>query len=228
MLKAKKGQYAGESGQERIARRRQELIQAAQGLIVEDGWRQLNIDRICQTAGLHKRYFYESFSDMDEIASAVVDHLGDEVFQAISVFQGSNAPIAELTRMVMSALVNHFADVPMRAHILFGELHSNEAVAAHRAQAIHRIEAMVVARAGFVHGKTAATEPLAVVTASLLVGGTGQVILSWLNGNIAVSRDGLIEHLSQLWLITGEGAAAFVKKSHADSAKKGPASSRLR
>ena len=38
-----------------------------------DEWRAATVAKVCQAAGLNKRYFYESFTDLDTLAAAVVE-----------------------------------------------------------------------------------------------------------------------------------------------------------
>ncbi|WP_109788281.1 hypothetical protein [Mycolicibacterium confluentis] len=42
-------------------------------------WRAVTVDKLCAAAGLNKRYFYENFTNLDDVAAAVVDDIADEV-----------------------------------------------------------------------------------------------------------------------------------------------------
>ena len=42
----------------------------------------------------------------------------------------------------------------------------------------------------------------------MLVGGTSQAVLDWLDGRIAASREALVEDLVALWLLISAGTAA--------------------
>jgi hypothetical protein len=48
---------------------------------------------------------------------------------------------------------------------------------------------------------------LAKVAPAFLVGGTAEAIMGWLNGNVDTTLERLIDDLTTLWLITGNGAA---------------------
>jgi hypothetical protein len=41
----------------------------------------------------------------------------------------------------------------------------------------------------------------------MLVGGTGRAILDWLDGQISMNRDELIDDLAAMWVVIGDGAA---------------------
>ena len=70
--------YGGQTGDERAAARRDELVSSAFALVAERGWRELNIESVCRLAGLNKRYFYEGFRDLDGITAAVTERLAED------------------------------------------------------------------------------------------------------------------------------------------------------
>jgi AcrR family transcriptional regulator len=203
--------YAGASAQERSERRRQALIDAALAVSESGGWRQVTVDRVRQLAGLSKRYFYESFSDLDALADAVVEHVARGAIDAVSITRPDGANVPQFAHATIDALVRYLTDDPRRARVLFGELAISEAGANHRAAAIRGIAAQVVAVAREIHHAPKVTDPIIQTTAALLIGGTGQAILSWLDGEIPGSRNVLIDNLTTLWLITGDGVAAHAR-----------------
>ena len=64
-----------------MAQRRGVLVQAAFELVAKGGWAQLRIERICQAARLNKRYFYESFGDIDAVIEAVMNDLASDLIK---------------------------------------------------------------------------------------------------------------------------------------------------
>lgn len=44
------------------------------------------------------------------------------------------------------------------------------------------------------------------------VGGTAEAILGWLNGNVETTLEKLIDDLTTLWIITGDGAADHARQ----------------
>ena len=59
--------YRGVSPDERRARRRSKLIQAAIAVYGERGYRQATVKAVCEAAGLTERYFYESFENSEDL-----------------------------------------------------------------------------------------------------------------------------------------------------------------
>ena len=84
--------YAGEQGDERIARRREQLMDAALEVLGSDDGGALTVRGVCREAKLTARYFYESFDSADDLvaigrdtesrvlARAIKSHLERRVF----------------------------------------------------------------------------------------------------------------------------------------------------
>ena len=50
--------YGGIDAAERVRVRRDQFIEAALGIMADDEWRAATVAKVCQAAGLNKRYFY--------------------------------------------------------------------------------------------------------------------------------------------------------------------------
>ncbi|HWF55232.1 MAG TPA: hypothetical protein VG223_11415 [Solirubrobacteraceae bacterium] len=199
--------YAGRTQAERTAERRAALITAAFELIARDGWSQLRIERICQLAALNKRYFYESFADLDEVIVAVLDQLAQS---AIVVTLAAMEQPGELTDVVhagIHALVHHLVDDPRRARVLFGESSPSEAAARHRTTAIQQIVIAASAQGRSVHHLQDTRDPHLDLAGALLVGGTRQAVLEWIDGLLHDDIEQFIDDLAALWLAVGDDAA---------------------
>lgn len=202
--------YGGDNAEKRTERRRLALIDAALAVGAEESRKRLTVDRVCQRAKLSKRYFYESFADVDALTEAVFEHVAAGVIDALSTGDADHSDVAEFVHTTTCAFVCYLTDDPRRARALFGELLMTEASNTVRAWAMQRIAAQVIARAGEVH-HIEPTDPLITTTASMVIGGAGQAIIGWLDGTIPGGRDLLIDNLARLILITGNGAAATAR-----------------
>jgi AcrR family transcriptional regulator len=202
--------YAGETGDQRAARRRDALIEAAFALVAEEGWRQLRIERISRRAGLNKRYFYESFDDLDAVIGAVMRQLADDVIDVTLAALDPSAADHEFVHGGISALVRHVTDDPRRARVLFGATPAGEAASAHRAAAIRKIVAAAAEQGRSYHA--IADGPLVGIAAAMLVGGTSQAVLDWLDEPRNVPREEFIDELAALWQIISDGAAKRARR----------------
>lgn len=209
--------YGGETGTERVARRREQLIDAAFELIAEHGSGRLNIEVICRHAGLGKRYFYESFADLDAITGAVIDGVATGMIGAMEAVFDPDRPLGDLTRATIEALVAHVSEDPRRARVLFGEAAGSEAAAAYRETAGRRITDIVAARGRTLHRARDNDDPIVHLSATYIVGGTGQALLAWVDGESPLTREQFVENLAGLWLVTGEGMTERVRKARRGS-----------
>ncbi len=62
--------FAGRTAQERRAERRSQLIAAALDVYGAKGYRASTVKAVCEAAGLTERYFYESFSNSEDLLCA--------------------------------------------------------------------------------------------------------------------------------------------------------------
>lgn len=75
--------YRGETRVQRTEHRRTRLIDAAVDVYGTVGYRAATVEDICTTAGLSKRYFYESFTDPEALLLACYQRCSDEIHSAM-------------------------------------------------------------------------------------------------------------------------------------------------
>ncbi|MFT3858408.1 MAG: TetR/AcrR family transcriptional regulator [Aquabacterium sp.] len=111
--------YGGVSAAERQAQRRERLIEAAYDVFGRDGHRNTTMRLICAQARLTERYFYEHFSNVDEVFLAVHKRLSAEVSAEIMtrVMAAGDDPVAQ-TRAGLTAFFEFIKADPRRAQIL--------------------------------------------------------------------------------------------------------------
>lgn len=203
--------YSGEPAADRIAARRQRLIDAAFALLAADGWRDARIDALCREAGLNKRYFYESFATLDEVAGAVVEQLATRLLatalEAVAAAQARGATPDALARDAIGAAVAHVTDDPRRARVLFTEAAGSPAASAQRRATIAGLAQAISAYGHEHHDARGATDPIAALASAVLIGGSAEAVLAWLDGNVEMTREQLVDDLAALWVVVGDSAA---------------------
>ncbi|MGV0714247.1 TetR/AcrR family transcriptional regulator [Mycolicibacterium sp. XJ662] len=205
--------YGGVSGAERQRQRRSRLLDAALDVMGRDEWRDVTVERLCTDAGLNKRYFYESFTEVDAVAGAVIDDIATAVRDAtLKAFLDNHAESLERQAFaVVEALVHNLVDDPRRARVLLGDVAATRTLREHRATVMHSLTAVLIDHARTVHGVELKHDPLARLAPAFVVGGTADAILAYVNGTVAITADELVAELTSLWLITGDGAAAVAR-----------------
>lgn len=214
MIETTTRSYAGLSKEERIAKRQLMLMQTAMQLSDEIGWHNLSVERLCIVAKLNKRYFYESFIDLDALAGAVIDHVSLEVTQKIYQAMMNAQTVEAMAHSTINTFVNFVVDVPSRARLIFGDLSTNNAMAKHRKRLVKIMVNEITRNARQIHQPTNVSDTTIETCALFLIGGTGQVILDWLDTPDKMPIEQIINDITTLWLITGNGAAAHVKNMH--------------
>lgn len=207
------GKYRGVPAAERQRERRGRLLEAALEIMAADQWRTATVDQLCAGAGLNKRYFYESFTDLDALAAAVVDDIAADVGQAtLAAFAGALAePLERQALLSVGAVVEALVRDPRRARVLLGGVAATPAVNAHRTTVMNGLTQILVAQARLIHGVELESDPLAQVAPAFVVGGTAEAILAFVNGTATVTVDELVDELTTLWLIVGDGAATVAR-----------------
>lgn len=208
--------YLGESAEERVESRRRALVDAAfERLSGEGGFRALSIAQLCRDAQLNKRYFYESFDDLDQVAAAVVDELAAELLRVgqAAAIEGIGRQLAtpDLARHALAAVIGWLVEDPRRAKTLFTSVGDHPSSMAHRQDAIDKLAAGLSAFSLEYHQ---ASEPHAIVQvgSAMLIGGSIEVVLAWLAGRMTVSLDELVDDLAGFWVAVGDDAIARTKQ----------------
>ncbi len=205
----------GESAESRMRARRQQLLDQAFALSAKDGWRKLSIHQLCTQAGLNKRYFYESFDSLDALGAALVDDLAERLIRIgqEAVMQGVQQGLetADLARYVLDDCITWLTEEPARVRLLFSSAADNPRALAQR-KAVIRKMAQTLSAFSVEYHQAGGPLPIAHVGSALLVGGTIEAIMAWLDGGIAISRDELVEDIACFWVAAGDGAIALTRR----------------
>jgi AcrR family transcriptional regulator len=200
-----KSRWTGLDPDERRSRRRALLVDAAFDLLGTDGAAATTVRAVCQKAELNPRYFYESFEDIDALLIAVYDHVVAGMSEATAAVAASPdmAPLV-VARIGIDAIVRFIDEDRRRARILYVEAVSNAALNRHRREtdilAIATLEQAAVEAAG----SWPEGERVSRIGAAMLIGGLSEVLLDWIDGRIAVTREQLVDDLAVLAIALGE------------------------
>jgi AcrR family transcriptional regulator len=193
--------------EDRLAERRALLLDAALELLGTVGWSGTTVRGVCQAARLNPRYFYESFDDLDALIVALYDQLisqlGAAVLEAIEA--AGDEPAAQLHAAV-DRIVGFVTDDPRRARVLYVEALGNEALNQRRLETGHAIVESIEQFAAARDGGRRRRDQIGRIGAAIVVGGTSELIVSWLDGRIDVSRAQLVDDATALFLALGDAA----------------------
>lgn len=204
--------YGGESAPSREAARRGRLLDAGLELFGGRGAAQTTVRGVCAEAKLTPRYFYESFEDLDALLLAVFERVtagaAQAVMEALADAHDDDDARAR-SRQVIGAFVCHLTDDPRRARVAFVEAVGNEALMQRRFETVRMFSRLTAQEGGAFYGASTEDDPIVAMTASVLVGGLAELLLTWLDGGLEVDREQLVDDFSELFVATGERAVAI-------------------
>jgi AcrR family transcriptional regulator len=188
--------FKGISADDRRSDRRHRLVEAAFAIAGTEGAGAIRVGRVCLDAGLTKRYFYESFSSLRELQSAVVDHAIAVMSERVDPFRPARpgAP----PQAWLEAFVGALVDDERLARVLLAETHGG-ALSPFRHQIID------VAVAGMA---PADSDPQANLRSRLVayaqIGTLSELCLAWHRGHLAMDRATLVHVLADLFIRINE------------------------
>src|SRR4051794_9630851 len=140
--------YGGVSAERRRAARRQALLAAGLDILGTDGHRRLTVGRLCATAGLNERYFYENFADSDELVVAVFDEgIAEGSTAIVDAVAGAPAEARAKARAAIAAAVELLTDDPRKTRLVFVEALTVPVLAGRRAEVGRSFVALIVGQA---------------------------------------------------------------------------------
>jgi AcrR family transcriptional regulator len=195
------GIYGGVPAEQRREERRERLLDVGLEILGTEGWQATTVRGICQRAKLNPRYFYESFSGLDELLVAVFDRIAAEAMEAVLAAVQENPEDPEATaRATIGAFVALMTEDPRKGRVAFVEAMGSEALMRRRLDTLQQFAELVAAYGRGLEGAAAGDEEMAALTAQVLVGGLTEALIAWLEGRLRVSRERLVEHCAALFV----------------------------
>jgi AcrR family transcriptional regulator len=208
-LAARPRRFSGLPPAVRKEERRRLLLEAAFDLMGAAGLEAMTVRAVLETARLNPRYFYESFTDLDELAVAVYDRVVEELGAAVLAALGRAGDVpADQLHAVVAATVDFVDADRRRGRVLYAAGLGNERLNRRRAETAGTVVAFVEDHAARRPADPEARGPSRAAT-SVLVGGFNQLLVDWLAGRVPIEKGELVEDATALFLALGDGVAAL-------------------
>lgn len=206
--------YRGQAPRDRLAARRERLLDAGLELLGGEEHDGASVRGVCRTAGLSPRYFYESFADLEALHEAVLDRIVSEASAVVLAAMAAEpgADFHSNTRAAIESFVRYLTDDPRRVRVAAVEAQSSEALQRCRRGGTRLLARLLAGQEPDCYGPSDDLDPLTEVTAGMLVGGMANVLVTWLDGELDLSRERLIDDLTELFVATGDGAVAIARR----------------
>jgi AcrR family transcriptional regulator len=191
--------WAGVPLTDRRTERRALLVDAGFRLFGDEGEAGVSVRSVCRECGLNTRYFYESFSDVDDLLGAVYDRVSGELAAVLDTAIGqADDSVRARTRAGIAAVLGFSSADPRRGRVLFTEARANPVLTDRRAQAQEMLRQGVLAEGGRID---AGSDPLAAaVGAAVFTGAMAELAQQWLAGSLGDDLDAVVEHALELVL----------------------------
>lgn len=194
--------YGGATADERQARRRAELMEAAFDLLGTEGWERTTVRAVCSRAGLNDRYFYESFADRNALLLAVYDATVAQGVQAIAdTIQDTPSDVRTRTRAAIKAGLAFLVDDPRRGRVALIEAQASE-VLRERARLTTQLLTTMVAEQAHELLPVVASDTDIELGARSVVGGGLELVSTWLRGELPITLEHLADFLIAMLLNT--------------------------
>ena len=192
--------WAGVPADERTRDRRALLIEVTFDLFGTEGDVATSIRAICRAAELNARYFYESFTDRDDLLAAVYDREAAKLAEQLgAALDRSASDPATNARAGIGTVLRFITDDPRRARILFTEGRANPALAERRRTAVR---ALVdgIAEAGRQELGHDRPGSVADVAATLFGGAMEELAQAWIDDRLGSDLDQVVDTATALSL----------------------------
>ncbi len=206
------GVYRGVAAEQRQAERRARLLDAGLDLVGEGGWHAATVRAVCARAGLTARYFYESFEGRDGLLLALLDTITEEAAgRVLAAVADAPADAERKARAAVGAFVDLLVEDPRKARVAFSEAEGHEQLVRRRREALRLFARLMAEQARAFYGTVEDQDRLVEVTAIMLAGGMAELFVAWLDGDVAATRDELVEDGAALLAATGDAASAIAR-----------------
>ena len=192
--------YGGRTAVERAAERRRRLVDATVAVLAEHGPAHATMTAVCQTAGLTERYFYESFSHLDEALLAALDSVCQEIIEvATTTVDSTDGPAEARVHAVMVAVVDLLQQAPAKARVAVVHSNASASLRARRHELTTVFADLVAREAARLYGSEAWPAEQARTYGLVYVTGLAELVASWLDGEVALTPAELVQTAADLF-----------------------------
>jgi AcrR family transcriptional regulator len=201
--------YRGVSAAERRAQRRERLLEAALEVFSTQGYASSTIRAISAQASLNSRYFYESFASREDILYELYSGIVAEIATAVVEATAHETTISEQAGAGMRASWKIFTDDPRKARIIVVEVVGvSERLERLRRQNRHAFADLLVHNSLSIAGNELQLRLNPVLTSRALMGGAMELLADWINGDLNVTVEQIIDHTTELFTAVAEASVA--------------------
>ncbi|MFI6359024.1 TetR/AcrR family transcriptional regulator [Streptomyces sp. NPDC050743] len=198
--------YGGATAEERASLRRRRLMDSGLELFSSRGYAHTSIRAVLRHAGLKDRYFAESFTSLDDLMAALMRDIYEEQITRCADAIATHQPLRDRARSMIDLIAGLPVEDPRKGRVKLTEsLGAGPLTARERRLGLQRMSDLVgsLLREGL-HDPRIDPTTLSVA----VVGAVSEMLLSWFNGELCISREELVDQALLLFEAITEHAAA--------------------
>lgn len=194
------GVYRGVSAEDRAAERRARLLAATLAVWADPGTR-TTMTAVCAEAGLTERYFYESFANLDEALTAVMDEIAAEIEQAtVAAVEAAGEETADRVYASMRAFVQLLVDDPRKGRVAIIESVGSPVLRQRRTELLRYLAFRSAEEARTRLGLPRRGDREDEVAGLLFIGGMAELVTAWLDGTLAATPEEIVQAAARSFL----------------------------
>lgn len=171
------------------------------------GYARTSVRTVSAAASLNSRYFYESFTDREDLLYAVYQRIVVDIFAKVRAAVAGEDTLDTQTRAGLRAAWTAVTEDRRKARIVALEaVGVSERLERHRHETRQALAQLTAdnALALAASGIRLRLDP--VLTARFLMGGVAEILLEWINGDLDASADDVVEHFTALFTAAAHAA----------------------
>jgi AcrR family transcriptional regulator len=199
--RAPRRHYGGRSDAQRRAERHERLMEAGLELFGTEGYAGTSIERLCATASVSTRNFYEEFSGREALLIALHERITQQAMQnAMASLTGSDdEPLRERIDRTVRAYITTTSSDPKWTRLAYVEVVGvSPAVEQHRLLWRERITEFLVSEAERAVNRGEAAPRDFHLTAVAFIGAVNELVYYWSTHNRSTPLDDLCSELTRL------------------------------
>jgi AcrR family transcriptional regulator len=199
--------YRGLSVEERHAQRRERLLDAGLELFGTQGYASSSIRAVSAVASLNSRYFYESFKTREDLLYHVYQRAVAEVAAAVIEATAQAESVEDQAREGLRASWRILTEDRRKARVIVLEVVGvSERLERLRRENRHAFADILVHNAMSLAGEDVQLRMDPVLTARSLMGASMEVLVDWIHGDVAASKEEIVEHLTRMYTAVAEAS----------------------
>jgi AcrR family transcriptional regulator len=192
--------YRGITAEERRAQRRERFLDAGLELFGTLGYANTSIRAICLAASMNQRYFYESFSTREDLLFHVYQRIVGEILADAVKATARVETIEDQARAGLRAGWTILTEDRRKARVVALEIVGvSERLERLRRDTRHALADLTAQNALTLAGADVQPYLDPVLTARSLIGAVVEVLVDWINGDLEVSTDEIVEHFTRMF-----------------------------